>query len=181
MNGQSDEIAGTPAQLTLSDVDKAAFDASMMAAEDYTPGPDSTEQVGVPRGRVAAYRWSSKHVYPGTERDYWLYIPQQYDGSATACLMVFQDGQFYLGEEVRAPIVFDSLIHQRAMPVTIGLFVSPATKALGCRSGAAATIAASSMTHSATSMRASCSTSCCRWLNRTTGSSRIRPGGRSAG
>jgi hypothetical protein len=41
--------------------------------------------------------------------------------------MVFQDGHAYVAEDgaFRVPIVFDNQIHQRALPVTIGLFINP--------------------------------------------------------
>jgi enterochelin esterase-like enzyme len=108
----------------MSEQDEAALAASQSGDEPYTLGPDSTVQDGVPRGAVTRFQWTSDHIYPGTERTCWLYVPQQYDGSRPACLMVFQDGEDYLGPEVNVPIVFDNLIHQRAMPLTIALFVN---------------------------------------------------------
>ena len=43
--------------------------------------------------------------------------------------MVFMDGKNYakLDGPFRVPIVFDNLIHQQAMPVTIAVFVNPGT------------------------------------------------------
>jgi enterochelin esterase family protein len=38
--------------------------------------------------------------------------------------MVFQDGHSYLND-FRVPIVFDNLIHKKAVPVLIGLFINP--------------------------------------------------------
>ena len=65
--------------------------------------------------------------FPGTVRDYWVYVPKQYDGSRPACLMVFQDGGGYVGTNGtwRVPWVFDNLIAKKEMPVTIGVFVNP--------------------------------------------------------
>ncbi len=99
----------------------------IFAADDYKLGPDSMPQDGVPQGEVIKAHWKSEKVYPGTERDYWIYVPKQYDGSTPACLMVFQDGSSYVGTngQVRVPIVFDNLIHKKEMPVTIGLFINP--------------------------------------------------------
>lgn len=91
----------------------------------YELGPDSLPQTDVPKGEITKYHWVSKAIYPGTARDYWFYIPKQYDGSTPACLMVFHDGESYLREDVNIPIVFDNLIHKGEMPVTIGLFVNP--------------------------------------------------------
>lgn len=111
--------------------DQGAFRLSMSLEEPYTLGPDSTVQDGVPRGEVTKVHWKSAQVYPGTERDYWLYIPQQVDGTRAACLMVFQDGERYLGPDINVPVVFDNLIHKQVMPITIGLFVDPGHKGPG--------------------------------------------------
>jgi enterochelin esterase family protein len=61
-------------------------------AQDYSLGPDSQPRAGVPKGKVTKYTWSTSRVFPGTTRDYWIYVPAQYDGSKPACVMVFQDG-----------------------------------------------------------------------------------------
>ncbi len=100
---------------------------ALIFAEEYTLGPDSQRQEGVPRGTVTKYEWNTSKIFPGTTRDYWVYVPAQYDASKPACLMVFQDGAGYVNETGgwRVPIVFDNLIHQRAMPVTIGVFINP--------------------------------------------------------
>ncbi len=97
------------------------------AADDYKLGPDSMEQPGVPKGTVTQGRWESKQVYPGTVRDYWIYVPAQYDGKAPACVMVFQDGRSYVDKKgaFRVPTVFDNLIHKGEMPVTIGILINP--------------------------------------------------------
>jgi sugar lactone lactonase YvrE/enterochelin esterase-like enzyme len=100
---------------------------ALIFAEEYALGPDSQRHEGVPRGTVAQYHWNASKIFPGTTRDYWVYVPAQYDASKPACLMVFQDGAGYVNETGgwRVPIVFDNLIHQRAMPVTIGVFINP--------------------------------------------------------
>ena len=60
-----------------------------------------------------------------------FYVPAQYDGNTPACVMIFQDGSGYVNETGphRVPIVFDNLIHKKEMPVTIGIFINPGTKA----------------------------------------------------
>ena len=63
--------------------------SSLFAADDYKLGPDSQPQEGVPQGKITQGKWVSEKIYPGTERDYWVYVPAQYDGSKPACLMVF--------------------------------------------------------------------------------------------
>ncbi len=104
----------------------ALFSAAALAADDYKLGPDSQRKDGAPQGKVTQHHWTSK-IFPGTERDYWVYAPAQYDGSEPACVMVFQDGGNYakLNGAFRVPIVFDNLIHAGDMPVTIGIFINP--------------------------------------------------------
>jgi sugar lactone lactonase YvrE/enterochelin esterase-like enzyme len=100
--------------------------APVRATDDYTLGPDSFPKEGVPKGAIVKGVFQS-HLYPGTTRDYWVYVPAQYKADVPACLMVFQDGQTYvkLDGPWRVPVVFDNLIHRKEMPVTIGLFISP--------------------------------------------------------
>jgi enterochelin esterase family protein len=104
-----------------------AVPAVARGPEEYKLGPDSTRQEGVPKGTVTKHEWTDSKVYPGTVRDYWIYVPQQYDRAKPACVMVFQDGRTYVDEkrQFRAPIVFDNLIHKGDMPVTIGIFINP--------------------------------------------------------
>ena len=72
----------------------------------------------VPKGEVAKYTFENSKIFPGTVRDYWVYVPQQYDPDKPACLHVNQDGiQF------NAPEVFDRLIQSKEMPVAIGVFI----------------------------------------------------------
>lgn len=96
------------------------------SAEEYTLGPDSQRQPGVPQGAVTHFTWTSK-IFPGTVRDYWVYVPAQYSKDKPACVMVFQDGEGFMKEDGRAriPIVFDNLIAKHDMPVTIGIFINP--------------------------------------------------------
>jgi gluconolactonase len=88
------------------------------AADDYVPGPDSKPQDGVPKGEVLKFTFEGSKIFPGTTRDYWVYVPQQYTGEKPACVHVNQDGIQYL-----APVVFDNLIAKKEMPVTIGVFI----------------------------------------------------------
>lgn len=99
----------------------------LMAAEKYQLGPDSQIQKGVPQGTVTKSQWASDKVFPGTVRDYWVYVPAQYNAAKPACVMVFQDGGWYVDRErdFRVPTVFDNLIHKGEMPVTIGIFINP--------------------------------------------------------
>lgn len=93
-------------------------------------GADSLPQEGVPQGTVAKRTWTAGRIYPETTHDYWVYVPAQYTDAEPACVMVFQDGMAYLDAkgQVRAPTVFDNLIHKAEMPVTIGIFINPGMK-----------------------------------------------------
>jgi len=98
------------------------------AAQQYKHGPDSERHEGVPRGAVTKLKWLSHGgMYPEIGRDYWVYVPAQYNESKPACLMIVQDGGGAIREDgdFRFPVVFDNLIQQGAMPVTIGVFVDP--------------------------------------------------------
>jgi enterochelin esterase-like enzyme len=103
------------------------FASAACAAQDslYKLGPDSQRKPGVPRGTVTKHEWKSK-IY-NNFREYYVYIPAQYDASKPAALMVFQDGHSYVNDsgDFRVPVVYDNYIHQKKLPVTICLFVNP--------------------------------------------------------
>ena len=110
-------------------VSSSAFAQPPNGDEQYVLGPDSERQNDVPKGVVTKHEWVST-IFEGTKREYFVYVPAQYDGTQPACLMVFQDGHTYVEEagQFRVPIVFDNLIHRGEMPVTIGLFINPGHK-----------------------------------------------------
>ncbi|HYG33737.1 MAG TPA: alpha/beta hydrolase-fold protein, partial [Clostridia bacterium] len=93
---------------------------NLHAADDYPLGPDCQVQPGVPKGTVEKYTFASSKIFPGTVRDYWVYVPAQYDPAKPACVYVNQDGV-----QFNAPVVFDNLIARKEMPVTIGVFITP--------------------------------------------------------
>lgn len=95
----------------------------------YELGSESQRVEGVPVGKVSKHVWQSS-IFEETTREYYVYVPQQYDGTQPACLMVFQDGHAYVQDsgQVRAPIVFDNLIHSGELPVTICVLVNPGHK-----------------------------------------------------
>lgn len=92
--------------------------------EKYPEHPDSIVKEGVPKGDIIGpIQWTSK-IYPGTVRNYHLYIPKQYTGEKPACVMIVQDG---LGraKDWKMPVVMDNLIADKSIPVTIGIFIEP--------------------------------------------------------
>lgn len=97
------------------------------SAQSYKLGEESEVHANVPKGTVTHYQFVSSKIYPGTTRDYWVYVPAQYDASKPACLMVFQDGGGFVKEDGgwRVPVVFDNLIAQKAIPVTVAVMVDP--------------------------------------------------------
>jgi sugar lactone lactonase YvrE/enterochelin esterase-like enzyme len=96
----------------------SAFAQPNQPQESYPPNPDSQEQPGVPKGEVLKFTFENSKVFPGTWREYWVYVPAQYTPDKPACVYVNQDGVQW-----NAPIVFDNLIHKKEMPVTIGVFI----------------------------------------------------------
>lgn len=95
--------------------------------DDYRLGILSQEQAEVPKGKVIAMPAHESKIYPGTARDWWLYIPAQYTPEKPANLMVFQDGHDYVGLKGawRVPTVFDNLIARGDMAPTIAVFINP--------------------------------------------------------
>ena len=90
-----------------------------LGADNFPLGPDSEVQPDVPKGKVTKYTFNSSKIFPGTFRDYWVYVPQQYElNSKPSPVMIFQDGIQY-----NAPVVFDNLIHRKEIPPLIGVFV----------------------------------------------------------
>src|SRR5678816_1261897 len=81
-------------------------------AEVYPTHPDSVQHSGVPQGSVQNFTHTNSRVFPGTVRDYWVYIPAQYEANQPACVYVNQDGIQH-----QAPTVFDNLIARKEMPI----------------------------------------------------------------
>jgi sugar lactone lactonase YvrE/poly(3-hydroxybutyrate) depolymerase len=79
---------------------------------------NSAADSAVPKGEVLKFTFDHSKIFPGTVRDYWVYVPAQYTPDQPACVYVNQDGVQW-----QAPAVFDSLIAKKEMPVTIGVFV----------------------------------------------------------
>ncbi|MEO6000381.1 MAG: SMP-30/gluconolactonase/LRE family protein [Chitinophagaceae bacterium] len=87
---------------------------------DYPVDPASVEQPGVPKGEILKFSFDHSSIFPGTWREYWIYVPAQYKPGMPACVYVNQDGIQW-----KAPTVFDNLINSKEMPVTIGVFITP--------------------------------------------------------
>jgi gluconolactonase len=88
--------------------------------EIYPVDPASVEKAGVPKGEIFSFSFDNSKIFPGTTREVSVYVPAQYRADKPACVYVNQDGIQW-----KAPTVFDNLIHQKEMPITIGVFITP--------------------------------------------------------
>lgn len=101
------------------------------AAPDYDAvyelGPDSLVRRGVPKGAIEGPFTLPSAVFPGTDHEYWVYVPAQYDRGTAASLMVFNDGATYMQPDgyYRAVNVLDNLIYRGDIPVMIAVFIEP--------------------------------------------------------
>jgi enterochelin esterase family protein len=113
--------------LILASLIAANISTAAPTDDVYSLGPDSQLHSGVPRGKTIGPLTFASQVFTNTTRNYWVYVPAQYDPKQPACLMIFQDGQAFTGPsgDYRIPVVFDNLIYRREMPVTIGVFINP--------------------------------------------------------
>src|ERR1700710_521858 len=74
---------------------------AQVPAEKYSIDSVSVEHAGVPKGELIKCSFDHSSVFPGTRRDYWIYIPAQYRPDHPACVYVNQDGIQW-----KAPVVF---------------------------------------------------------------------------
>jgi sugar lactone lactonase YvrE/enterochelin esterase-like enzyme len=88
--------------------------------EKYPVDSASVEHTGVPKGEIFTFTVDNSKIFPGTWREVSVYVPAQYRPEKPACVYVNQDGFQW-----KAPIVFDNLIQQKEMPITIGVFIKP--------------------------------------------------------
>lgn len=91
------------------------FFTRCLLAQSTAPAPSP-----FPKGEILEFTLAHSTVFPGTTRQFWVYIPASYQPEKPACLYVHQDGIAN-----KAPAVFDELIAKGEMPPTIGVFVQP--------------------------------------------------------
>jgi len=113
-------IRTSPRSLIFAIVLLSSQIAFSQTTDNYQPGPDSKPQPGVPKGEVIKLNFDKSKIFPDTARDYWIYIPAQYNPNKPACVFICQDGIRW-----EAPTVFDNLIYKKEIPITIGVFVAP--------------------------------------------------------
>ncbi|HBJ87466.1 MAG TPA: gluconolactonase [Verrucomicrobiales bacterium] len=98
------------------------FAPFLRAEPEFPLTADSQPQPNVPKGTMLKDSYTTKEgsVFPGTQRDYQLYLPAVFDKTQPAAFMVFQDGVIY-----QAPVVFDNLIAKKDIPPLVGIFIKP--------------------------------------------------------
>lgn len=99
------------------------FSLHLLAAEPEFPlTADSKPQAEVAKGTLIkdSYTAPESSVFPGTVREYQIYLPAGFDKAQPAHFMVFQDGVIY-----QAPVVFDNLIAKKDIPSLVGIFIKP--------------------------------------------------------
>lgn len=92
------------------------------AEPEFPLTEDSKPQPNVPKGTMLKDSYTAKEgsVFPGTEREYQIYLPAGFDKTKPAAFMVFQDGVIY-----QAPVVFDNLVAKKDIPPLVGIFIKP--------------------------------------------------------
>jgi enterochelin esterase-like enzyme/sugar lactone lactonase YvrE len=83
---------------------------------------DSKPHSGVPQGEIIEGTISDPKIYPGTENNFRVYVPAQYNPAQAACLLLRLDG---IGKNETT--VLDNLIASGDMPVTIAVGLSSGT------------------------------------------------------
>ena len=89
-------------------------------SDHYVLGADSKPQASVVAGKTLTFQLADSKIFPGTVHTITVYIPAAYQGDKPACVYVGLDSLGF-----NAATVFDNLIAQHAMPVTIAIGVSP--------------------------------------------------------
>ena len=74
------------------------------------------------KGQSFVFRLTSSEIYPGTERRISVYVPECYDASSPACLVVGMD---YIDNTLLCAI--DNLVASGEMPVSIAVGIEPGT------------------------------------------------------
>jgi gluconolactonase len=92
------------------------------AEPEFPLTEDSKPQPSAPKGTLIKENYTAKEgsLFPGTQREYQIYLPAGFDKTKPAAFMVFQDGVIY-----QTPVVFDNLIAKKDIPPLVGIFIKP--------------------------------------------------------
>ncbi len=95
-------------------------------SNEFARPADSIRTPSVPEGQTFTFRMDHSEIFPGTTRTINVYIPAAYRGDKPACVYVGLDALSF-----NAATVFDNLIADGSIPVTIGVGISPGVVASG--------------------------------------------------
>ena len=108
-----------PAAQTSAPPDTALV--TKIQAELAGPPPAETKpDPSIPHGEMLHTKITDSAIFPGTDNEFQVYVPAQYDPAKPACLLVRLDG--IGGNEVN---VLDHLIASKEIPVMIAIGISP--------------------------------------------------------
>ena len=108
------------------DLMRERFNKSMTIDEPYKLTWLSKKRADVKEGKIIKKNHISEKFYPGVKRDYWIYIPSNYDKKKESNLIIFQDGEGYLfSKTFQAGTALDNMTHFGLIPQTIGVFINP--------------------------------------------------------
>lgn len=97
---------------------------SLFGQIEYPIPKEALERLGVKKGEVLGPFFNESKQFPNTEHAFWIYVPANYTAKKPPCLTVSFDG-INMANKWRLPIIFDNLIHDKIIPPTIGVFISP--------------------------------------------------------
>ena len=86
------------------------------------PPPEAKVDPNVPHGELIRGSVRDSKIFPGTENDFQVYVPAQYNPGKPACFLAKLDG---LGDFEAT--VLDNLIAKNDIPVMIGIGITPGT------------------------------------------------------
>jgi len=93
------------------------------SAERHQSVGTPTEGVGTAKGTVLPADTYPSKIF-NDNFVYQIFVPAQYKAGTPAALMIFQDGGNYTGN-FKAPRVFDNVIKDGTVPVTITVYIDP--------------------------------------------------------
>jgi enterochelin esterase-like enzyme len=95
----------------------------------YNPG--SYPIPGAARGTLSEMRTITSQIYGGATSNYWIYTNPGIDTERGAPLMIWLDGQNYVGLMdvfgLRMQTVTDNLVHRELIPPMVHVLIAPAT------------------------------------------------------
>eukprot|EP01052_Picozoa_sp_SAG31_P045630 SAG31_NODE_8407_length_1457_cov_1.983800_2_plen_176_part_00 len=93
--------------------------------QPYQLTAEATErEAGAPVGTIIdmdSGLLADSKSFPGTTREWWVYVPAQYDAAVPCNLLLCFDG----GGPVKSGVLMDNLIHKNAIPPTVVVGITP--------------------------------------------------------